>query len=177
MGFLNYTVTCFLNLHSTVETGIFQRTFSLRWLWTFHFCCLQQSSCVAACWRLPPEVSNDGTHSLYNKLSALIKNVGITDLSEPFVAHGYFLPQSELARCTGKSDFALPAECLILSDFSLLPSGLQKLSVEPCVLTPNDRRLFFDWQVYKDKTYFEQINWFKPCSPQQAVENVCDRLH
>lgn len=101
MGFLNYTVTCFLNLHSTVETGIFQRTFSLRWLWTFHFCCLQQSSCVAACWRLPPEVSNDGTHSLYNELSALIKNVGITDLSEPFVAHGYFLPQSELARCTG----------------------------------------------------------------------------
>lgn len=76
-----------------------------------------------------------------------------------------------------EADFAPSAECLILSDFPLLPLALQRLSVEPCVWEPNALWHFFDRQSYKDKTYFEQINWFKSCSPQEAVEKVCDRLH
>ncbi|KAJ8794480.1 hypothetical protein J1605_018933 [Eschrichtius robustus] len=36
------------------------------------------------CRKLPPEFSNDGTHSPYNELSTLIKGVEISDLSQPF---------------------------------------------------------------------------------------------
>ena len=76
MHFKIYTVIYFFNLHSIVRYWCSPAYLLFEVTLNFLLC--------GCCRKLPPEFSNDGTHSPYNELSTLIKGVEISDLSQPF---------------------------------------------------------------------------------------------